>query len=216
MRMNPIGTDYVNQTNKQTMSTDTREAPVMIYTEATPNPATLKFVVNRPIFPNDYYEFESVEETEHAPLAKELFGIDAVTNVFISNNFVTITKSEDVMWIELMPKVKDFLKGYLGAGREVFAAGFKKTSRKATNEIGEGDSDIEVRIKGALDRYVKPAVEMDGGAISFVSFDEGKLTLALQGACSGCPSSTVTLKQGIENLMMRMVPEVTEVVAESE
>jgi len=198
------------------MSTDTQQTPVMIYTEATPNPATLKFVVNRPIFPNDYYEFESVEETEHAPLARGLFGIEAVTNVFISNNFVTISKSDDVMWIELMPRVKDFLKDHLEEGRPVFTEAFRKTSRKASNEIGEGDSDVEVRIKGALDRYVKPAVEMDGGAISFVSFADGKLTLSLQGACSGCPSSTVTLKQGIENLMLRMVPEVREVVAESE
>ena len=188
----------------------------MIYTEATPNPATLKFVVNRAIFPNDYYEFEDVEETEHAPMARGLFGIDAVKTVFISNNFVTITKSDDKMWIELMPEIKDFMKEFLAEGNPVFTEQFTKTGRKASNEIRDEDSDVEVRIKGALDKYVKPAVEMDGGAISFVSFDDGKLTLALQGACSGCPSSTVTLKQGIENLMLRMVPEVREVVAESE
>jgi Fe-S cluster biogenesis protein NfuA len=198
------------------MNTDTQHTPVMIYTEATPNPATLKFVVNRVIFPNDYYEFEQVEETENAPLARELFGIDAVKTVFISNNFVTITKSDEKMWIELMPEIKDFMKAYLSEGKPVFSEQFTKTGRKASNEIHDDDSDVEVRIKGALDRYVKPAVEMDGGAISFVSFDEGRLTLALQGACSGCPSSTVTLKQGIENLMLRMVPEVREVVAESE
>jgi len=120
------------------------------------------------------------------------------------------------MWVELMPEVKGFLKDFIGEGKPVFNAEFKKTNRKASNEVREGDSDIEVKIKGALDRYVKPAVEMDGGAISFVSFEAGKLTLALQGACSGCPSSTVTLKQGIENLMKRMVPEVEEVVAEAE
>jgi len=195
---------------------EVQNIPVMIYTEATPNPATLKFVVNRVLFANDFYEFEDVSETGDAPLAAGLFNLDSVTNVFISNNFVTITKNDDTMWVELMPAVKDFLKDFIGEGKPVFNAEFKKTNRKASNEVREGDSDIEVKIKGALDRYVKPAVEMDGGAISFVSFEAGKLTLALQGACSGCPSSTVTLKQGIENLMKRMVPEVEEVVAEAE
>ena len=188
----------------------------MIYTEATPNPATLKFVLNRMLFPNDFYEFENAEETENAPLAQELFNIEAVTNVFISNNFVTITKQEGIMWVELMPQIKDFLKEYIGEGKPVFTDQFKKTNRKASNEVREGDTDVEIKIKGALDKYVKPAVEMDGGAISFVSFENGLLTLSLQGACSGCPSSTVTLKQGIENLMKRMVPEVEEVVAQAD
>ncbi len=129
---------------------------------------------------------------------------------------MTITKKDDVMWIELMPQIKERIKVYLEEGRPVFTEAFKKSGKMATNEVQEGDTDVEVRIKGALDRYVKPAVEMDGGAISFVSFEGGVLTLALQGACSGCPSSTVTLKQGIENLMMRMVPEVQEVVAQNE
>ena len=199
------------------MSTEVQDIPVMIYTEATPNPATLKFVVNRVLFPNDYYEFETAEETEGAPLAKGLFEFDAVTNVFISNNFVTITKEESTMWVELMPQIKDFLRDHIGADKPVFEEGCTKTNRKASNAINADDNDVEKKIKAALEKYVKPAVEMDGGAISFVSLDEeGKLTLALQGACSGCPSSTVTLKQGIENLMMRMVPEVKEVVAQSE
>ncbi|MCP4120416.1 MAG: NifU family protein [Bacteroidetes bacterium] len=195
---------------------EVQNMPVMIYTEATPNPATLKFVTNRVLFPDDYYEFESREETAHAPLAAGLFVIDAIQNVFISNNFVTITKNDETMWVELMPVVKDFLKDYIGEGKPVFTPEFKKTILKATNEVQEGDSEVEVKIKGALERYVKPAVEMDGGAISFVSFEGGKLTLALQGSCAGCPSSTVTLKQGIETLMKRMVPEVEEVVAEAE
>ncbi len=195
------------------MSTTTQDLPVMIYTEATPNPATLKFVLNRVIFPNDYYEFESKAETENAPMAAKLFDIEGVTGVFISNNFVTITKSEDLMWLEIMPTVKEFLKTYIGDKNPVFTNDFKKSNRKSSNEINANDSDVDARIKGILDEYVKPAVEMDGGAISFVSFNDGLLTLALQGSCSGCPSSTVTLKDGIENLMKRMVPEVKEVVA---
>lgn len=197
------------------MTTEVQEMPVMIYTEATPNPATLKFVVNRSLLPNDYYEFNSAEEAEHAPLARGLFGLNHVETVFVSNNFVTITKNDGAMWVELMPQVKEYLKTEIAAGTPVLAESFRKKEEKASNEVREGDSDIEIKIKGALDRYVKPAVEMDGGAISFVSFENGKLTLSLQGACSGCPSSTVTLKQGIETLMKRMVPEVEQVVAEA-
>lgn len=195
------------------MSTTTQDLPVMIYTEATPNPATLKFVLNRVIFPNDYYEFESKDDTENAPMAAALFDIEGVTGVFISNNFVTITKSDDLMWLEVMPTVKEFIKEYIGDKKPVFTKDFQKTNRKSSNEVNENDSDIDVKIKGILDEYVKPAVEMDGGAINFVSFEDGLLTLELQGSCSGCPSSTVTLKDGIENLMKRMVPQVTEVVA---
>lgn len=197
------------------MTAEVQDMPVMIYTEATPNPATLKFVVNRALLPNDYYEFNSAEEAEHAPLAHGLFGLNNVETVFVSNNFVTITKNDGAMWVELMPQVKEYLKAEIAAGTPVLSEAFRKKEEKASNEVREGDSDIEIKIKGALDRYVKPAVEMDGGAISFVSFENGKLTLSLQGACSGCPSSTVTLKQGIETLMKRMVPEVEEVVAEA-
>lgn len=190
--------------------------PVMIYTEATPNPSTLKFVVNRPLLPNDFVDFQEVAEAAESPFGSKLFSLPGVLGVFISNNFVTITKSEDVMWAELMIPAKNTIKEFIEAELALFNEAFVKPSRQATNTIQDGDSDVEVRIKGALDKYVKPAVEMDGGSISFVSFEDGKLTLQLQGACSGCPSSTVTLKQGIENLMKRFVPEVQNVVAESE
>jgi len=190
--------------------------PVMIYTEATPNPNTLKFVTNKALLLDDMVEFQSVEETAEAPLAKVLFDFEAVTNVFITNNFVTITKQEEFMWAEVMIPIKDFLKKYIDEGGVILTENFVKPTKTATNAISDNDSDVEVRIKGALDKYVKPAVEMDGGNISFVRFEEGKLTLQLQGSCSGCPSSTITLKQGIENLMKRFVPEVQEVVAENE
>jgi Fe-S cluster biogenesis protein NfuA len=194
----------------------TTNIPVMIYTESTPNPNTLKFVTNKALLLNDTVEFQSAEETNEAPLAKALFGFDAVTNVFITNNFVTITKTEDALWAEVMIPIKDFLKKYIDEGGIILTENFVKPTKTATNEVSDNDSDVEIRIKGALDKYVKPAVEMDGGNISFVKFEEGKLTLQLQGSCSGCPSSTVTLKQGIENLLKRFVPEVQEVVAENE
>jgi Fe-S cluster biogenesis protein NfuA len=194
----------------------TTNIPVMIYTESTPNPNTLKFVTNKALLLNDTVEFQSTEETNEAPLAKVLFGFDAVTNVFITNNFVTITKTEDALWTEIMIPIKDFLKKYIDEGGIILTENFVKPTKTATNEVSDNDSDVEIRIKGALDKYVKPAVEMDGGNISFVKFEDGKLTLQLQGSCSGCPSSTVTLKQGIENLLKRFVPEVQEVVAENE
>lgn len=194
----------------------TTKIPVMIYTESTPNPNTLKFVTNKALLLNDSVEFQHIDETDEAPLAKALFGFEGVTNVFISNNFVTISKTEDLLWTEIMISIKDFLKKYIDEDKTILTEEFVKSTKTATNEINENDSDVEVRIKGALDKYVKPAVEMDGGNISFVKFEDGKLTLQLQGSCSGCPSSTVTLKQGIENLLKRFVPEVQEVVAENE
>jgi Fe-S cluster biogenesis protein NfuA len=189
--------------------------PVMIYTEATPNPNTLKFVLNRPIYPNDFAEFQSASEATEAPLAAALFELGNIQNVYFSNNFVSITKTEELLWAELMPTIKDFLKKYFTEENPVVTANYVKPAKTATNEIKESDTDAEMRIKAALDKYVKPAVEMDGGNISFVSFVDGKLTLQLQGSCSGCPSSVVTLKQGIENLLKRFVPEVQEVVAEN-
>ena len=194
----------------------TTKIPVMIYTESTPNPNTLKFVTNKALLLNDAVEFQNIDETNSAPLAKELFGFEGVTNVFISNNFVTITKTEELLWTEIMIPIKDFLKNYIDEAKIILEENFVKPTKTASNAINEDDSDVDIRIKGALDKYVKPAVEMDGGNISFVKFENGKLTLQLQGSCSGCPSSTVTLKQGIENLLKRFVPEVQEVVAENE
>lgn len=192
--------------------------PVMIYTEATPNPLTLKFVINRPLMPDDFADLQSPEDAENAPFAQMLFAQEGVAGVYISNNFVTVTKSESISWQELMMPLKSNIKEYLEATKPIFSEGFKKPERQAANTISETDTDVEVRIKGVLEKYVKPAVEMDGGSISFLHFDtdNGKLTLQLQGSCSGCPSSTVTLKQGIDGLMKRFVPEVKEVLAEGE
>lgn len=192
------------------------KVPVLIYKEATPNPATLKFVANRILFADDYVEFKTIEETDKAPLARKLFESNLVDNVFISNTFVTITKKEAELWIETSPIIISIIKEHINAELPIFEEGFTTSNRTATNEISDSDSNVEARIKGALEKYVTPAVEMDGGAISFLSFENGILTLSMQGSCSGCPSSTVTLKDGIENLMKKMVPEVTEVVAEAQ
>lgn len=196
---------------------DTTKTPLMIYTESTPNPNTLKFVMNKALLLQDAVEFQSVEETHEAPLANALFtNFETINNIFITNNFVSITKNEEVMWAEIMIPIKNFLKKYIDEGGSILTENYIKPVKTASNSISDDDSDVEIRIKGALDKYVKPAVEMDGGNISFVKFENGKLTLQLQGSCSGCPSSNVTLKQGIENIMKRFVPEVQDVVAENE
>jgi Fe-S cluster biogenesis protein NfuA len=144
-------------------------------------------------------------------LAVDLFGFDFVKRVFISSNFVTITKDENTKWEDELFGLKQFLKSFFEEKKEVFTK-----STIAANDVigGEQDSETVVKIKAVLDQYVRPAVESDGGAINFHSFNEGTVKVLLQGSCSGCPSSTMTLKQGIENLLTRMVPEVKEVVAE--
>ncbi|MCB0506922.1 MAG: NifU family protein [Bacteroidetes bacterium] len=197
------------------MENTTTKIPVMIYTESTPNPNTLKFITNKGILVNDTAEFLNKEEAKEAPLAEALFDFNGVTNVFISNNYISVSKSDEFLWTEIMIPIKDFIKHYIEAGKTIITDKYVKPTRNATNNIGDDDTDVEIRIKKVLDKYVKPAVEMDGGNISFVRFEEGKLTLQLQGSCSGCPSSMVTLKQGIENIMKRFVPDVTEVVAEN-
>lgn len=187
--------------------------PVVIYTESTPNPATLKFVTNKGLLPHKHIEIEKDKCDSEAPFALDLFKIDGVSHIFISQNFVTVTKMEDEQWISIIPHVKSIIKEYMDNDLPLFTEHFIFPAEKATNEISDQDSDVNIRIKTALDKYVKPAVENDGGAITFVSFEEGILTLALEGSCNGCPSSTVTLKNGIENLMQKMIPEVKEVVA---
>lgn len=155
------------------MENTTTQIPLMIYRESTPNPNTLKFVTNRALLLNDAVEFQHIEETNEAPLAKTLFDFDGVTNVFISNNFVTITKTDDLLWTEIMIPIKDFLKKYLDENNTILSENFVKPTKTATNAISDDDSDVDIRIKSALDKYVKPAVEMDGGNISFVKFENG-------------------------------------------
>ena len=199
----------------ETMNTD--KLAISIYTETTPNPETLKFVANKLLYPGKSVEFLSKEETSSSALAQELFGFKYVKGVFIASNFVTLTKNPETDWNEVIPEMREFLKNYLQEGKEIVNEELVPSkSDNDNNRINEDDSDVVKRIKELLENYVKPAVEMDGGAISFKRFEDGKVTLLLQGSCSGCPSSTVTLKAGIEGMMKRMIPEVTEVEAEAD
>jgi Fe-S cluster biogenesis protein NfuA len=158
-----------------------------------------------------------VETAKPSPLAIELFGYPFIKAVFIASNFVTLTKTADTDWSDVIPSVRQFLKEYLEEGKPVINEEEIVTSKQeSSNEISADDDDVVKRIKELLENYVKPAVEMDGGAIQFKSYDEGVVNLMLQGSCSGCPSSMITLKAGIEGMMKRMIPEVKEVVAEAE
>jgi NFU1 iron-sulfur cluster scaffold homolog, mitochondrial len=191
---------------------------ISIYTEMTPNPETMKFVANKLLYPGKSLDVPDEASAKPSPLAQELFSFPFIKSVFIASNFVTLTKTSDTEdWQDVIPAVKQFLKEYLEEGKTVVNEEMIATMKvESTNEVSADDTDVVVRIKELLENYVKPAVEMDGGAIQFKNYDAGKVTLIMQGSCSGCPSSTITLKAGIEGMMKRMIPEVKEVVAESE
>lgn len=180
---------------------------INVYTESTPNPATMKFLVNKLLI-NGSADFATRESAEKSPFARELFKFNFVNGVFFASNFVTITKTDDADWADIEAVLKEFVKGAVESEQKIQEEG----DEESTNFEG---TETEIKIQQILNDYVRPAVEQDGGAISYRSFNEGVVTVELRGSCSGCPSSTITLKSGIENLLKRMVPEVTEVVSEA-
>jgi Fe-S cluster biogenesis protein NfuA len=190
---------------------------VSIYTEMTPNPETMKFVANKLLYPGKSVDFQDETTASASPLAMQLFAFPFIKSVFIASNFVTLTKTDDTEdWQDVIPSVKQFLKEYLEEGNTIIneeQLAARKT--ESSNVVSADDHDVVKRIKELLENYVKPAVEMDGGAIQFISYEDGTVNLMMQGSCSGCPSSMITLKAGIEGMMKRMIPEVREVVAES-
>jgi len=196
------------------------KSPIMLYFEDTPNPESLKFVTNRMLWRGTADFKEQALAEEWSPLAKMLFEQPYCKGVYISNNFVTVTKEFNYEWEDLKYKLKELIKNYIEEDGVLIKDGFQEAMDKIEAERGdsydysEADADIVKKIKELIETYVKPAVEMDGGNIAFKHFDKGIVTVILQGSCSGCPSSTVTLKAGIEGMLKRMVPEVEEVVAE--
>ncbi|MEY4935663.1 MAG: hypothetical protein RIS64_2022 [Bacteroidota bacterium] len=196
----------------------TAKTPVLLYTEQTPNPESLKFVTNKMLFRGTADFREPQLATEWSPLATALFGLPYVKGVYICNNFVTISKEFNYDWAEIMLKIKEFIKNYVENDGEIVKEGFAEALaaiEAQTPQYHGDDAELVVRIKELIDTYVKPAVEMDGGNIEFKAFDKGTVYVILQGSCSGCPSSTVTLKSGIEGMLTRMIPEVKEVVSEA-
>lgn len=197
---------------------ENKEKMVSVYAEANPNPESMKFVMNQQLLPEGQsVDYPNVESAMESPLAQELFNFDYVSRVFIASNFVTVTKNADLEWVKLIPELRTFLKSYVEAGGPIFNEGFsakKAAPAEASGETSAEDAEISKKVIDLLDNYVRPAVEQDGGNITFKSYNDGVVTVHLQGSCSGCPSATVTLKAGIENLLKRMVPEVKEVVAD--
>ncbi len=184
--------------------------PVTIYTEANPNPNSMKFVANFMLVEEGRsYDFPDAAAAGYAPLAAELFAnFSFVERVFYMNNFVTVTKKETVDWADIRQQLMQFIKDYLEAGKPLL-----DMSQARESTVDETDSEVVKQIKEVLEEYIKPAVEMDGGAITFDSYKDGVVKVLLQGSCSGCPSSTVTLKAGIESLLKRAVPEIKTVEA---
>jgi NFU1 iron-sulfur cluster scaffold homolog, mitochondrial len=182
--------------------------PVMVYGESTPNPNILKFVLNFNLLPGSV-EYLEPSDAGNSPLSQMLFSYPEIKSVFISSNFISITKNIESDWYELMPRFREAIINFFKEGKAAFSE---------DEPLGQPQSEfspIDKQIIDILDEFVRPAVEGDGGEIVFKSFTDGKVTLILKGACRGCPSSALTLKSGIENLLKQMIPEVKEVVAEA-
>ena len=195
--------------------------PVTIYAEMTPNPATMKFVANKHILIDATVNFFNRQETiGYSPLAEELFNFPFVQGVFISSNFVTVTKSEAVSWDFILMELREFLKDWLTEGKDVLIRMPEPKPVETKSEDNKPQkvyepSEYDQAIIDLLDEYIRPAVEGDGGAIDFRSFENGVVTVLLKGSCAGCPSSTATLKGGIELLLKEHIPAITSVVAEN-
>jgi Fe-S cluster biogenesis protein NfuA len=180
---------------------------VTIYAEATPNPESMKFVSSKMLLPNDSADFRTADSATDSELAKALFEMPFVKGIFIMNNFVSVTKNNDYEWFDLIPDLRQFFQEWIQEGKSIVSPKKELTP--------EQEGEVERKIRQLLEDHVRPAVEMDGGAIDFKSFQNGIVTVQMKGSCSGCPSSTMTLKAGIENLLKRMVPEVQSVEAEA-
>lgn len=185
--------------------------PVSIYAEMTPNPAVMKFVANKMVVDVDHVEFHNIEEAAISPLATELFHFPFVKEVFMSSNFIAIQKYNVVEWETVTQEIRQFILDYIQAGKPVLTGTPKGAQTTESEEAPavdplEGLGDIELRIVDILEEFVKPAVAQDGGNIAFVAYENKVVKVQLQGACAGCPSSTLTLQQGIKNILQRMLP----------
>lgn len=181
---------------------------MFIQTEDTPNPETMKFLPGQTVMPRGNAEFKNGEDAVDSPLAARLFQIQGVEGVFLGSDFVSISKSSDTDWAMLKPMVLATLMEHLSTGQPIVLDSFQDEE-----DLEEDDDEITQQIKQLLEERVRPMVAMDGGDITFHSFKDGIVRLKMQGACAGCPSSTATLKSGIENMLQHFVPEVTEVQA---
>jgi len=183
---------------------------MFIKTQVTPNPATIKFLPGQEILKSGALDFMSEADARRSPLAKRIFGIVGVTRVFLAQDFVSVTKADDTDWNMLKPMILAALMEHLSTGQPIVDEGEKQDAVIAIGEEGE-DGEVVSQIKELLETRVRPMVMQDGGDIVFDSFEDGIVYLQMRGACSGCPSSTATLKMGVENMLRHFVPEVIEV-----
>ena len=183
---------------------------MFIQTESTPNPATLKFLPGQTVLATGTADFPSAESAGSSPLASRVYGVDGVTGVFLGTDFVTVTKDDAVAWDHIKPSVLGAIMEHFQSGEPALSDSGAQAAGGHAEHTGE-DSEIVGQIKELLDTRVRPAVAQDGGDITFYGFEKGVVYLHMQGACAGCPSSTITLKMGIENLLRHYIPEVTEV-----
>ena len=183
------------------------KVPVSVYAESTPNPAVMKFVANKHLV-SESIEFKNIDEAKISPLAQELFHFAFVKEVFINSNYVSITKFEVNTWEEVVMEIREFIRGFIESGNLILKENPAIQTSTANNSETENLGPLEAQIVSILDEYIKPAVASDGGNIQFDSYDASNksVQVILQGACSGCPSSTFTLKNGIENMLKEMMP----------
>jgi Fe-S cluster biogenesis protein NfuA len=203
-----------------------QDIPYIIYAEETPNPSSIKFVANKLLLVSGATaEYQSPAETADAPIAQKLFQFPFVKRLFISSNYITITKVDTVEWEEIRDELRVFITDYLNKGNVVINklpqrevpkdSSFKETISINTQHNAPGN-DVENKIIEVLEQYIRPAVEQDGGLITFKELKDGIVTVQMRGSCSGCPSSTMTLKAGIEALLKRLLPDdVKQVVSEA-
>jgi len=203
--------DYLNDGGMVIAYTSPKKkVPVTVYAESTPNPSAMKFVANKRIV-TSAYEFTSVDETKESPFANALFNFPFIKNVFIDENFVSVTKTEKTDWNDFTLELREFIRSYIEDGKTIVTENAKAISQNTTqqhDQYFETLDDTSKEIVNILETYVRPAVASDGGNIQFQSYNEDTKTVnvVLQGACSGCPSSTYTLKSGIENMLREMLP----------
>ncbi|MCD8497460.1 MAG: NifU family protein [Alphaproteobacteria bacterium] len=184
---------------------------MFIQTETTPNPATIKFLPGQDVSPARSFDFKSEAEAQYAPLAKRLFGIVGVAGVFLGRDFISVTKDDNTDWVMLKSLVMAALMEHLATGQPVLLQEALAGKQADNGAMSDDDDEITAQIKELLETRVRPAVAQDGGDIVFDRFEDGIVYLRMQGACSGCPSSTATLKSGIENMLRHFIPEVEEV-----
>ncbi len=202
------------------------EIPYIIYAEETPNPSSVKFVANKLLLVSGASaEYQNISEANDAPIAKKLFQFPFVKRLYIASNFITVTKQDAVDWEEIRDELRVFITDYLNKGNAIINklpqqqvpkdSSFKETVSINTQHVPP-TNDVENKIIEVLEQYIRPAVESDGGLITFKELKDGIVTVQMRGSCSGCPSSTMTLKAGIEALLKRLLPDhVKEVVSEA-